>query len=225
MSETSPATWHKLHESMLMGLTQALEQVEPEKIRMLVENLVKCKRSGGRVFFAASARSRNIMRTFACRLAMSPIAMLVHDLCGSTFPPVKEDDLLIVCSSTGYTQHVIDFVTNWKGISENVVLITSNNDEKDERNVLWSMIKEKVFLKGISDDYKKIRLKKKELNEYSVEEDLSETFTEGSVDDHFLFEIGSLSLFEAVIHELVSTQVLGKEPSADIAKDTSSCLE
>lgn len=225
MSQTDTTSWHKLHDSMLQGLTQSLEQVDPEKITMLVKNLVKCKDSGGRVFFAASARSRNIMRTFACRLAMSPIEMLVHDLCGSTFPPAKEEDLLIVCSSTGYTQHVIDFVKNWKEISENVVLITSNDDEKDEQNVLWSLINQRVFIKGISEGYRSMRLNKKDMNRYSVEENLSETFSEGCVDDHFLFEIGSLSLFEAVIHELLSIQVWDRYGSERKKRHTFSCPE
>lgn len=225
MSETGLTSWSKLHNSMSQGLTQAFHQVEPEKIRMLVTNLVKCKVSGGRVFFAASARSRNIMRTFACRLTMPPISMMAHDLCGSTFPPVKKEDFLIVCSGTGYTQHVVDFVVNWKEMNENVVLITSNDNEKDEQNVLWPIIEKRIFVKGVSDEYKIARRRRRELGTMPSDEDLSETFREGFVDDHFLFEIGSLSLFEAVIHELINIHRLGKVGFAGKHDDSAQCPE
>jgi len=192
---------------MLESLERALKEVDTEKIEVLAKAILRCKSSGGRVFLAASGRSLNILRGFACRLAMPPISMVTHALCGSTFPPIRQDDLLIVCSSTGYTQYVTDFAKNWREINQNIILITSNNDENDPDNTLWRLVDQRIFVKAISKKYKERRRQRKLEDKYDIKEDFSKMNTLAlryETEDHFLFEMATKSLLEAVCYELVN---------------------
>jgi len=207
---TKQVEWPQLYEIIMRKVREAVQSINGDQVEMLVNAISECRRSGGRIFFAASGRSLNVLRNFGCRLAMEPLGMFTHDLCGSTFPPIKHDDLLIACSASGYTQYVIDFVADWKGLNKKIILITANNDEKDADNLLWRTVEKKVLVPSISAKYKMMRKNKKKLDTYDVKEDLSGKPYEDLGVGHFVFELATLTLLEAAHHELINRDQASK---------------
>lgn len=195
--------WPQISVEILSRVKRAAESVDRSSVEMLVSAISNCTSSGGRIFFAASGRSYNVIRNFARRLAMEPLKIFTHDLCGSSFPPVMDNDLLIACSATGYTKYVSDFVTDWSGLNKKIFLITSNDDGNDPDNVLWRKVEKKIFVPAVSEQYKSTRKEGKKIDKYSIKEDFSEQSYLDTGICHFVFELATLTLLEAVHHELV----------------------
>ncbi len=107
----------------LKKILDGLSETEAEE---MLQELLRVKRDGKKVFVAAAGRTNLIMRTFAMRLMQ--IGFSSYVVFDTNTPAFETGDLLIAASGSGATETVAVIVRQAQKIGGRFVLISKTND-------------------------------------------------------------------------------------------------
>lgn len=110
------------YQLILDELTTTLSHVETDEFSRFANQVVKAKQ----IFVAGKGRSGFVANSFAMRL--NQLGKLAHVVGESTTPAIKRDDLFVIISGSGSTEHLRLLAEKAKSVGANIVLITTKKD-------------------------------------------------------------------------------------------------
>lgn len=107
---------------ILTELKRTLEHVSDEQFNQFAEQIITVKR----IFVAGKGRSGFVANSFAMRL--NQLGKKAYVVGESTTPSIHENDLFIVISGSGSTEHLRILAEKAQSVNARVVLLTTNPD-------------------------------------------------------------------------------------------------
>jgi 6-phospho-3-hexuloisomerase len=109
---------------ILKGISDAMENVDPENVEDLVSELIRAHDEGRRVLVVGAGRSSLVGRAFAMRLMH--LGLNVYVLGETINPSVADGDIALVISGSGSTALPVTVAELAKKLGVRVLAVTSN---------------------------------------------------------------------------------------------------
>ncbi|ATY56202.1 TPA: 6-phospho-3-hexuloisomerase [Staphylococcus argenteus] len=107
---------------ILDELTTTLSHVKTDEFSVFANKIL----NANQIFVAGKGRSGFVSNSFAMRL--NQLGKLAHVVGESTTPAIKRDDLFVIISGSGSTEHLRLLADKAKSVGANIVLITTKED-------------------------------------------------------------------------------------------------
>ena len=107
-------------------LKEILSGVSPQELESVLQELIRVRQEGRKVYITAAGRANLVMRTFAMRLMQ--IGLTSYVVSDTNTPAVQAGDLLIAGSGSGTTETVAVVARQAKEKGARIVLISKSAD-------------------------------------------------------------------------------------------------
>ena len=105
-------------------LKEILSGVSPQELESVLQELIRVRQEGRKVYITAAGRANLVMRTFAMRLMQ--IGLTSYVVSDTNTPAVQAGDLLIAGSGSGTTETVAVVARQAKEKGARIVLISKS---------------------------------------------------------------------------------------------------
>ncbi len=105
-------------------LKEILSGVSPQELESVLQELIRVRQEGRKVYITAAGRANLVMRTFAMRLMQ--IGLTSYVVSDSNTPAVQAGDVFSAGSGSGTTETVAVVARQAKGKGDRIVLISKS---------------------------------------------------------------------------------------------------
>lgn len=105
---------------------KAVELINDEEKERMIEELLKTKKEGRKIFVMGAGRSGLVAKAFAMRLLH--LGFDVYVIGETILPPVSRGDLVIAVSGSGRTRTVVAVAEAAKSVGAKVIAVTTFSD-------------------------------------------------------------------------------------------------